>query len=212
MGLLEPYIRRLKSKIHKFYSKNENSIENESFSQVLEKATFSMNRTITTHGKEPAQVNRPEFDPFLRSRLNKRSESHLLPFNVFYLEQLKLQNRLRQPRQHKRGLHKDLRLNDTVFIDYDFGKTDSKYSLKRGPEIFRISRIETSVRPYLFKLVDLHNEPVGGWFYSKELTNADLSSLKVDRVLSTTKYKGHEYIKVSFDGFPSTFDRWIRKD
>ena len=65
-----------------------------------------------------------------------------------------------------------------VFIDYsDDYQISCKYKVKRGP-IYEISKVDTTQRPFLYKLRDPHSEKEAyGWYYGRELVRADLSQI-----------------------------------
>jgi hypothetical protein len=69
--------------------------------------------------------------------------------------------------------------------------------LKRG-QIFQISKIDASILPPLFSLVDLMKDPVPGHFYREQLTVAPNPNLKTDffeveKILKTSIFQKKKY-------------------
>ena len=137
------------------------------------------------------------FDPFLREALYEPQK--LEPFEKFYKEQLKLRKMANTPDNKKPNFKErpnDFKKGSLVYIDFlDDYQVSSKYNVKHGP-IYEISEVNTLQNPYLYKLRDMHTEKeTYGWYYSRELSRADLSTdlktktLKSGKVLIYCKFK-----------------------
>lgn len=68
---------------------------------------------------------------------------------------------------------------------------------KRG-QIYQVAKIDASIKPPLFSLIDLMKDPVPGHFYQEQLTKAPSPDYKkdffeVEKVLQTKTIKKKKY-------------------
>ena len=66
----------------------------------------------------------------------------------------------------------------------------------------------------MFKLVDLLQSDLPGYFYSEELTKAPKPDYQkdfffVEKVLKTKKVKGEVFYLVKYAWYPNKFNQWI---
>ncbi len=215
LHVLEPVVRVLKSKIVKFIRQNTDlGLSNRNLAKVLKDATASFNDSVNSAGFAPSSVNSEFFDPFLRQILypNHRVEK----FDVFYTEQLKRQTKANSPDQ--KALNEasqkpdNYRVGDMVYIDWKTDRMNRSYKVRRG-NVYRVARVNTISKPYLYLLEDIFGRPREGYFYGRELTRALDADLKIDKVLKRkTDSRGQKMALVSFQGYNESFNRWINLD
>lgn len=206
LHVCEIVIRVLKSKLSKYLRQNPDITSDSALSSLLKKVTESYNNTRTSAGFIPSQVNSPEFDPYLRSVLYPGQQVE--PFESFLAEQLRLQKEVNKPdpKARENNLERDgaFKINDEVYIDFNYWKMSGRYQPRRfARQIFRIHRIDTRQSPYLYQLKTLKDEVLGGYWYAKELTRADLdTSLEVEKIIKTRKTpNGKTLALVSYKGY-----------
>ena len=129
---------------------------------ILKMATESINNSPTKFGFVPSQINDMKYDPWLRQVLYP--DRKIQPFNSFYSEQLKLQKKLSKPDpkalENMDESPNNWRLADEVMIDFPPSTMGRKtYKRQRG-QIYRISRIDTRTKPYLYVLETLKGKEV----------------------------------------------------
>ncbi len=92
-----------------------------------------------------------------------------------------------------------------------------KHTFHRGylanftEEIFKIKNI-IYTKPIVYKLEDLQNEDIEGYFYEEELSyvpNPDQLEYKIEKVLKKKTVKGKKYGLVKWKGYPDKFNEWI---
>lgn len=69
--------------------------------------------------------------------------------------------------------------------------------------------------PPLFKLLDILNDPVPGYFYKEELTKSEpldfnKNYFMVEKILKTKFVKGVKYSLVRYLFYGSKFDEWVK--
>ena len=78
-------------------------------------------------------------------------------------------------------------------------------------ELFKIKQI-IYTKPIVYKLADLMDEDIDGYFYEEELSyvpNPGEIEYKIEKVLKRKKVKGKEMILVKWKGYPDKFNEWI---
>ena len=88
------------------------------------------------------------------------------------------------------------------------------YTPNWSQEKFQIIQILPRLPP-VYKIKDTRNEVIEGVFYEQELQKVDFANEKeefwIDQILQTKKTKlGKEYF-VSWQGYPSSFNSWIKE-
>ena len=181
--------------------------------EALKEVTESYNFTQNSHGFKPAEVNSPEFDPFLRHRLY--GPDSLEKFETLYTRTLERQRKANTPsskRSFKEGPD-DFKKDDLVFVNFKERTAGRQgYEVQRGP-LYRIARVNVLASPYLYKLLDLSTgKELHGWYYGRELARGDLSDLEIEKVLKkkTTPDK-RKLIYVKFKDHGPSFNRWIER-
>lgn len=104
-----------------------------------------------------------------------------------------------------------LKKNDTVRISKSKGTFEKSYESNWSDEIFTIKDILPFPQP-LYRLEDLNNEPIDGYFYEHELQKVQVSpekTYKIDKILDT-KGKGSSLkLLVKWKGYSDAFNSWI---
>ena len=79
------------------------------------------------------------------------------------------------------------------------------YKTQWTHELFRITRIERTV-PYVYRVEDLHGEPILGTFYEQELQKVkDVGLYRIASILQ----KRNGYALVNWTGYGKKFNSWI---
>ena len=86
-------------------------------------------------------------------------------------------------------------------------------SLQRG-QIFQISKVDASVAPPLFSLIDLMKDKVDGHYYKEQLTSAPTPNYQkdfffVEKVLGKKTVKGKKFVLVKYLYYPSQFNEYV---
>ncbi len=97
-------------------------------------------------------------------------------------------------------------------------KTHAIFSdiLKRG-QIFQVNFVNASVKPVLYKLVDLMKDPIEGFYYREQLTLAPDPDYRndffaVEKVLKTIIRKKKKFFLVKYLYYPSKFNQYIPEE
>lgn len=206
LHLIEPKIKLLKAKLIKHLRMHPEDFSDGRRRSILEETTKSINHTRTVHDLVPAEVNSPIFDPFLRAKLYPHTK--IQPFEKFLTEQLRLQRKVNQPNSSAQQNFKegpnDFSINDTVQIDYNVeDRIRSSYAMQRGNgPIYRVSKVDTTQPIWIYRLKDLNNHDIDGWFYGSELSRVSLDSLQVEKVLKSRRAKdGRQLDFVKFKNY-----------
>lgn len=74
--------------------------------------------------------------------------------------------------------------------------------------------MNASVKPPLFSLIDLLKDPVPGFYYREQLTQAPKPDYKkdffaIEKVLKTVKRNKKEFVLVKYLFYPSKFNQFI---
>ena len=78
--------------------------------------------------------------------------------------------------------------------------------------MFQISDVLSNKLPVMFKLVDLMQDDIPGYFYNEELTKAPKPDYQkdyffVEKVLKTKKVKGELFYLVKYAWYPNKFNQ-----
>jgi len=115
-----------------------------------------------------------------------------------------------------------------AFVTHDFGepkfkvgqnvriskyrKTFAKgYTPNFTEELFKIKKVILT-KPFVYKLVDLKDEEILGYFYEEELSlvvNPKDIEYKIEKVLKTKTVKGNKYSLVKYKGYSDKFNEWV---
>jgi hypothetical protein len=88
--------------------------------------------------------------------------------------------------------------------------------LKRG-QIFQVSKVDASIKPPLYSLIDLMKDPVDGYYYHEQLTLAPAPDYKkdffaVEKVLKKVKKNKKTYFLVKYLYYPNKFNQFISEE
>ena len=90
------------------------------------------------------------------------------------------------------------------------------YSKKRG-ELFQIKKVNSSINPPLYTLMDLMKDEKPGHYYREQLIpteapNFDQNYFEVEKVISEKKVRGKKYYLVKFLYYPNKFNEFIPEE
>ena len=106
------------------------------------------------------------------------------------------------------------KIDDYVRISKHKRLFEKGYTNNWRTEIFQIEKILFK-NPVVYILKDLNKETLDGKFYTEEIQKiyiSDDKTYKIDQIIKTrTKNKKKEYF-VSWKGYPSTFNSWIKEE
>ncbi len=146
----------------------------------------------------PSDIKTPEDDP-------KVDKAEGLKEDVSFQQQEENQKRYEE---NKNTLQK----GDHVHAD--FGPSPFAKSFDSpNYQLFRIARVDAGKVPVLYKLEDLLNDPVEGYFYKEQLTKTnapiDGETFRVEDILEEKIINGVDSIYVKFLHYPAKFNMWI---
>ena len=100
------------------------------------------------------------------------------------------------------------------FVHADFGpSTFEKGFDSPNYQLYEIIRVDAGKTPVLFKLADLKNAKIPGYFYREQLSKAskptDDTTFRVEKILKETKRKGEKFYYVKYVHYPPKFNQWI---
>ena len=170
----------------------------------LKDVLASVNNTITaSHGKPPAKVNHPIFDPYLRRMQNPQEP--LLPFDEFFTEQMRLQKLVTKPNPKGKENYDEstYHVGDEVYIDYLPSALARSYHQKRG-KTFKVSRVDTTSEPWIYELTDIMDRKAKGYFYAAELARVPPMKIQT-RIRQKKGPDGKKLVFVKFRGY----DRYL---
>ncbi len=87
---------------------------------------------------------------------------------------------------------------------------------KRG-QIFQVNSVNASVKPVLYHLIDLMKDPVEGYYYREQLTQAPDPDYKndffaIEKVLKTVIRNKKKFFLVKYLYYPSKFNQFIPEE
>ena len=113
-------------------------------------------------------------------------------------------------KEQKKPLAVKFRVGDWVRVSRQKGRFEKGYDVNWTREIFKIAKVDDSVAPATYHLVDYNGEPIEGAFYTDELQKTKLTDLfLVEKVLKRRTLKGKKQVFVHWSGWPSKFDSWL---
>ena len=79
-----------------------------------------------------------------------------------------------------------------------------------------MSQVLSEIKPVMFKLVDLMNDPVDGTFYHEQLTKSIPPEKQeyffIEKILGRKKIKGKQHVLVKYLYYPAKFNRYILEE
>ena len=136
----------------------------------------------------------------LPSEISKANEE------IIWMNKIRNQPNNYPPSRFKFGI------GQMVRIAYKRHLYDRDYYEKWTTELFRISAQKLKENLPLYRLVDLMNDTIDGYFAEQELqyVNKNENVLwNIDKILKKRKRKGRIEYLVSFQGYPSKFNSYI---
>ncbi|KAI1710633.1 integrase core domain-containing protein [Ditylenchus destructor] len=133
------------------------------------------------------------------------------PVDVTYQNADELYDRVfKEEENNKKAKYK---IGDIVRIDQEKKTFTKGYLPKYSAELFKITEVFAHKNPIVYKICDLNDEPIKGYFYEQELVKSDIkSNWTVEKVLNTRKKGRKTEAYVKWKGFPSSYNRWISQD
>ena len=83
------------------------------------------------------------------------------------------------------------------------------YTVQNTVEIFKISHIDTSQSPTVYRIEDLQGEPIKGIFYREELIPTSPPEFFNIDILRTKTVRGRKKYYVKWRGYPDKFNSWV---
>jgi hypothetical protein len=88
--------------------------------------------------------------------------------------------------------------------------------MQRG-QIFQISKVDATILPPLFSLIDLMKDSVPGHYYAEQLTKAPSPDYKkdfffVEKILGQKTVKGKKFYLIKFLYYPSKFNQFVPEE
>jgi len=87
---------------------------------------------------------------------------------------------------------------------------------KRG-ELFQIKKVDSTINPPLYTLIDLMKDEKPGHYYREQLIatpapNFEENYFEVEKVISEKKVRGKKYFLVKFLYYPDKFNEYIPEE
>ena len=179
--IVERFIRTLKEKIWRYFT-HSNSCR---FLDVLSDINHSYNSSVhRSIGSAPCDVNEGNF---------------MSAWNALYSDKLNLP-----------GLTPKLKVNDYIRVSKLSNIFKKGFEAKWSEEIFKIVNV-LNRRPIMYEICDMDQEKIQGRFYEKELQQVALPPFfKVDKVLGKRGSGSNAEVFVSWKGYPSKFNSWVK--
>ncbi len=147
----------------------------------------------------PNDIKRPEDDVKVDEARKK------IPEDVSFQEQEIHQE------QYERNTT-NLQKGDFVHVDFGASVNEKGFD-SPNYQIFEIIRVDAGKTPVLYKLIDLNRDPVPGYFYKEQLTQApepkDGQTFRVEKVLKRRIRKNKREVYVKYLHYPRKFNQWI---
>ena len=87
------------------------------------------------------------------------------------------------------------------------------FLFQRG-QLFRISKISSSILPVMYQLEDLMGSAILGQFYAANLHLAPQKSLseffEVEKILKSKKIDNEKFVFVKYQFYPKKFNQWVK--
>ncbi len=104
-----------------------------------------------------------------------------------------------------------LQKGDHVHADFGPQSFDRGFDT-RNYQLYKILRVDAGKTPVLYKLVDLHDDEIPGYFYKEQLTKANPpgnGTFRIEKVLKSKIENGVEKSYVKYLHYPNKFNQWI---
>ena len=182
-SVVERFNKTLKTRMWKYFTANETY----KWTDILDDLVTGYNNSNhSSIGMKPVDARKPDNEEIVWNNL----------YGAFIL------NDFGEPR---------FKVNQTVRIS-KYRKTFSKgYTPNFTDEIFKIKKIILT-KPFVYKLVDLQDEEILGYFYEDELSlviNPEDIEYKIEKILEYKTIKGKKYALVKYKSYDDKFNEWI---
>ena len=107
------------------------------------------------------------------------------------------------------------RLGDLVRVTHIKAPFTRDFYQRWSGEIFTVSKIVTSNRIPMYKLIDYNAESITGNFYAQELQLVDIDKdnpYRIEKILKTKTVKGKKFFLVKYLHWPTKFNSWTSED
>ena len=182
-AIIERFNRTLKTKMYKYFTKNNTY----RYLDVIGKLLTSYNNSIhSTVGMAPSKVN---------------------PSNIYSVWQR--MNTLRSKIPQGRVKFK---AGDLVRITKEKLKFAKGYEQTFSTEIFRVVKVIQRMPQPVYELSDMQDRPIEGQFYNYELVKVTVSpqtEFQIDKIVRTRDRGGIKQHLVKWRGYDETFNSWV---
>lgn len=184
-SIVERFQRTLKQKMWRYFT-HRNTYR---YVDVLDDLLYSYNHSVHSSIKmRPCDVNFNNIMTVWRNLYEKKKE--------------KIKN-VRYPK-FKIGDHVRITKYKHIF--------EKGYETNWSDEIFIITSVIDRSPWVVYTLKDLHNEPITGTFYEKELqkvTYDPTTEFKIDKIIRTRYSGNRKELLVKWKGYPNKFNSWV---
>lgn len=182
-AIVERVIRTLKEKIYRMFSLNGNYKWVTEIDNIVESYNNSFHRVIKMKPKDVSFAN----------------EKELLE-NVFSHHDDKTMTATTKRPKFKEG--------DVVRLSKMKYQFEKSYLPNWTCELFVVKKVRRNTNPHTYLLEDMSKQPISGTFYSEELQKAKYKDIYL---VSKILRKKDNRVLVSWLGFPSSHNSWIKK-
>ena len=151
----------------------------------------------------PADLNSPQADPGSREYMKKKFQGKRLSLRKERKDKLPPSETMRGKGEDKR----DFKVNDFVYITADKKTFDKGFDMQRGA-IYKITGVDTTVRPYLYQLKEEDGTPLERKYYGENLKyapNPDDIDHGVERIVDEKMENGVKKYKVRWSFYPEKY-------
>ncbi len=154
-------------------------------------------------GLRPAIIKSPEDGPLIDKAIGIKLDT---PVNT--------QNK--NQKEYEQGPLRNTRIQvgNYVYLDFAPKPMDKSFDTKRN-EIYKVIRIDAGKKPVLYKLANIMNVPLKGYYYSEQLlkTTKPKSNeyFAIEKILEEKNIRGKDYVFVKYLHYSDKFNKWVPK-